>query len=214
MAGRSQDKIEAAISELGSSPDLTPLQLDVTDQASITDAASRVSSQFGKLDALINNAGIAPEGPDLATVFQTTFATNVFGPALVSAAFRELLLKSESPYSIYVSSRVGSLSMMAGLDSPMRHKRGGTAAYRASKSALNMVMLHEQLEVQDTNIKVMAMCPGYVVSNLRGTSHEQRTAGGRAGNPGVSAKLALSILRGERDSDSQKLIGSEATYAW
>ncbi|TQS32474.1 hypothetical protein Golomagni_07206, partial [Golovinomyces magnicellulatus] len=101
MAGRSLPKIEAAISDLGSTKDLTPVQLDVTDQNSITNAASLVKQQFGKLDALINNAGIAPEGPDLATVFQTTFATNVFGPALVSAAFRDLLLKSENPYSVY-----------------------------------------------------------------------------------------------------------------
>lgn len=214
MAGRSATKIADAIKELGSSPSLTPLQLDVTDQQSISKAAENVTSQFGKLDILINNAGIAPEGPDLATMFQTTFATNVFGPVLVSAAFRELLLKSESPYSIYVSSKVGSFGLITDPSSHLHGTGAGSVAYRASKSALNMVMLHEQLELKDTNIKIFAMCPGYVVSNLRGTSDEQRSGYGRAGSPDVSAETVLAIIRGERDGESATLLGSEGSLPW
>lgn len=217
-SGRSLSKIQDAIAELSpsasASSSIVPLQLDVTDSASIDEAAAAIKKQFGRIDVLVNNAGICPEGPNLADMFQTTFATNLFGPVLVSAAFRSLLLESSNPYSVYISSRVGSLAMIADPTSPMRGTQLGSVAYRASKAALNMVMLHEQLETKDTNLKTFAMCPGFVVSNIRGTSEEARTGGGYAGSPDVSANLLYTIISGEKDDDRGNFISDLGIIPW
>ena len=173
-----------------------------------------MKDNFGHLDILINNAGVQPEGPSLATILHSTFATNVIGPALMSANFRSLLLASPAPYSIYISSETGSLQMITDPTSYLRITTAGTSAYRASKSALNMIAMHEQLEVQETSLKVIVLSPGLVVSNLRGTSEEARSAFGLAGDPTDSARLVLSVLRGERDNDAGKLITNSGTAPW
>ncbi|KAK5047650.1 hypothetical protein LTR84_006315 [Exophiala bonariae] len=213
MTGRTLAKVESARKEIEVG-DLAVAQLDTTDELSIANCVSFVQEEFGRLDVLINNAGVAPEGPDLGNIYRTTLTTNVIGPALVSAAFRPLLLKSSNPYSVYISSMTGSLGLISDPKSYMRITGAGSPAYRASKAALNMVILHEQLEVASTNLKIFALCPGFVVSNLRGTSKEAREAGGRAGDPAESASAVLSILHGERDADAQKMIHKDGTHPW
>ncbi|KAH6867732.1 short chain dehydrogenase/reductase [Thelonectria olida] len=218
LAGRTLSKIDAAIAEIKAAGHgkngLTPLHLDVTDRATIQSAASAVKDKFGRLDVLVNNAGIAPNGPDLETMFSSTFRTNVFGPALVSDAFRSLLLAASSSYSIYIGSVTSSLAKITDPSSPLHVTTAGSNAYRASKAALNMIAMHEQLEVAGTPLKVRIMCPGFVVSNLRGTSEAARTAGGYAGDPANSARLLLSIVRGERDDDAVGLITGDGTSPW
>jgi NAD(P)-dependent dehydrogenase (short-subunit alcohol dehydrogenase family) len=74
-----------------------------------------------------------------------------------------------------VSSGAGSMGRAADSTSPMYRggpKNGG--AYRASKAALNMIALQESIEFSETALKVFALCPGFVVSNLRGKDEEAR----------------------------------------
>lgn len=97
------------------------MQLDVTDEKSIEAAAAHVERQFGRLDVLVNNAGVGNMDPEIKTRFQLCLATNVTGPAMVAAAFRPLLLKSQNPYSIYVSSGASTLVRNAA-GKPMRHE--------------------------------------------------------------------------------------------
>jgi NAD(P)-dependent dehydrogenase (short-subunit alcohol dehydrogenase family) len=217
MTGRSQTKVNSARDEIQHevrNDALAVAELDITDETSIDECAKLVQEKYGRLDVLINNAGIAPDGPELGKTYRSTLITNVVGPALVSAAFRPLLLKSTNPCSIYISSSTGSLGLITDPTSYMRGTFAGSPAYRASKAALNMTVLHEQLEVAGTHLKIFAICPGLVVSNLRGTSKEAREAGGRAGDPSESAELVLKILRGERDADSTSLIYKDGVHPW
>jgi NAD(P)-dependent dehydrogenase (short-subunit alcohol dehydrogenase family) len=219
VTGRSLQKAQTAAADIKASLGrddvaLTALELDVTSQPSIDAAAAAVKDKFGRLDVLVNNAGIQSLHPDLATSFRDTLATNTIGPALVSAAFRPLLLAAPAPWHLYVGSITSSLTQLTDSESWMRTTDAGTVAYRASKAALNMVAMHEQLETQESALQVRVLCPGFVVSNLRGTSEEARTGGGRAGDPDNSARLVLSILRGERDADADKLIEQKGVSPW
>jgi NAD(P)-dependent dehydrogenase (short-subunit alcohol dehydrogenase family) len=195
---------------------LSAVQLDVTDNSSIQRAASLVEDKFGHLDVLINNAGVYTTDPDIQTRFRVTLDANVIGPVLVSLAFRPLLLKSQAPYSIFVTSALGSITIS---DDPNAAFYRGypasvTSAYAASKAALNMLVVQEAIETISTALKVFAVCPGLVVSNLRGTSEEARSAGGRAGDPEVSGKTILSIVQGERDGDAGKFVHKDGVYPW
>ncbi|EXJ93215.1 hypothetical protein A1O3_01772 [Capronia epimyces CBS 606.96] len=217
MSGRSLDKVNAAKAELQATGDikgtLSSLQLDVVDEKSIEQAVAAVDQQHGRLDVLINNAGVTSSNPDIRTRFQTCMETNVLGATLVATTFRPLLLKSKNPYSVYVSSGVGSLHTAAGPDS-FATKFPNGEMYRASKAAVNMVMLDEWARFKDQGLKTFGVDPGLVVSNLRGTSEQARSAFGRAEDPIVAGRSVLSIIQGERDGDTGKVVYRESIHPW
>ena len=222
IAARSLSKAQTAKSEveaenINSASRLSTVQLDVTDGASITRARDFVEKEFGHLDALINNAAVGNSDPDVYTRFRATMDTNVIGPAVVADVSRSLLLKSSNPYSIFVSSGAGSFGraverLKGKREKPPEPTNGG--AYHVSKAALNMIALREHIGFGEKGLKVFAMSPGFVVSNLRGTSEELRSGWGKAGPASVSGELMLSILDGKRDEDVGKLVGKDGVYEW
>lgn len=139
----------------------------------------------------------------------------MLGPALVSAAFRPLLLKSSNPTSIYVSSGAGSLSRAADGTNAKLPAPGNPDAYSASKAALNMIALHERADFHDKGLKVFIMSPGFVRSNLRGTSPELVSGWGQAKDPRIAGETLLSIIQGERDADEGKFIHTQnGVFPW
>lgn len=214
MTGRSLDKVNAAISEIkngGAKATLSALQLDVTDEDSIKDAARAVDESHGRLDALINNAGVGCRVPDLKTRLTMCLTVNAIGSALVSDAFRPLLLRSKAPYSVYVSSGGGSFERNL---QPSANKLAFDEAYRISKAAQNMIAVREHMEYGVRGLKVFVMSPGCVVSNARGTSEEERNAWGAAGDPDVAGDTILRIVLGERDADVGKFVVKDGLYPW
>lgn len=210
MAGRSLDKVNKAMTDIQSTSikgSLSTIHLDVIESASITKAAQYVETTYGKLDALINNASVANMDPDMKTRMEICMETNVTGSALVAEAFRPLLLKTDNPYSIYMSSALGSMSTV---HNPYPY----IDAYRVSKAALNMLMVGEWQRYGDKGLKCFSMCPGFVVSNLRGTSEEERSGGGNAKDPLESGRLVLGILEGKRDGDVGKFVHKDGVYPW
>ena len=146
------------------------VQLDVVDQASIARAAGWIGAEFGRLDVLVNNAGIVradrsglPSETTLDTL-RTVFETNVFGPVAVTNAMLPLLRAAPAARIVNVSSGVGSLSWMLERDSPMWSLI--SVPYPASKTALNMVTVMYAKELWDTPIKVNAANPGYCATDL------------------------------------------------
>ena len=137
------------------------------------------------------------------------------GPALVAAAFRPLLLKSKNAYSIYVSSGTRTLPRNA-MQQPVSHEHIGRSghAYQVSKAALNMLAVLEARDYGPEGLKVFAMSPGFVRSNLRGETEEARSGWGGAGDPEVSGELLLSIVQGKRDADVGCLVHKDGVFAW
>ncbi len=139
-----------------------PIGLDVTDHATVDAARERIESDPGRLDALVNNAGIYgdPIGAadyDLGRAHQV-LEVNTFGPWRLTQALLPLLRGSASPRIVNVSSGAGQLSDM----------NGGRAAYRLSKAALNA--LTRTLASDERGIKVNTMCPGWVRTDMGGSA--------------------------------------------
>lgn len=137
-------------------------KLDVTDGAGIKALAAHVSTQFGRLDVLVNNAGVQidPKGSraltsDLQT-YRDTFEINVLAPLAVTQALLPLMKKNGR--IVNVSSGLGQLSDMT----------SGTPAYRMSKTALNALTRMVAAEVRGSNILVNSMSPGWVKSDMGG----------------------------------------------
>ena len=141
---------------------LIALELDVTDDASVGAALAGAEENPGSLDVLVNNAAIygtfeGVAGYDLADA-REVIETNVFGPWRLIQAALPLLRRSASPRIVYVSSGAGQLAEMGG---------GGTA-YRLSKAALNA--LTRTLAADEPELKVNAICPGWVRTDMGGSS--------------------------------------------
>jgi NAD(P)-dependent dehydrogenase (short-subunit alcohol dehydrogenase family) len=160
--------------------DARALQLDVTNQASIAAAAERIRSELGRLDVLVNNAGVSHVGkpgrslqeivkssrPSVASLdeVRAVFETNVFGVIAVTQALLPLLREAPAGRIVNVSSTVGSLTKTAEPNNPLRGIFGVT--YCPSKTALNAVTLAFALELESTRIKVNAACPGFTATDL------------------------------------------------
>jgi NAD(P)-dependent dehydrogenase (short-subunit alcohol dehydrogenase family) len=161
--------------------DARAIQLDVTDQASITAAAERIRTELGRLDVLVNNAAISHTGrrPD-ATVeeyaestrpsnvsldeVRAVWETNVFGVLAVYQAMLPLLREAPQARIVNVSSGAGSLTMNSDPSNPYRSIFG--PVYPASKTALNAMTLAMAIELESTGIKVNAVSPGFTKTNL------------------------------------------------
>ncbi|HEY6155296.1 MAG TPA: SDR family NAD(P)-dependent oxidoreductase [Candidatus Udaeobacter sp.] len=140
----------------------TFLEIDVSDNDSVTNASREFSNIENHLDVLVNNAGIIADGDNAILeinddVFRKTLETNTLGPLRVTRAFVPLLRKSKSPRVINVSSGGGQLS--DGAD-------GWAPAYCISKTALNGVTV--QLAAVLPKFAVNSMCPGWVRTEMGG----------------------------------------------
>ena len=174
VGSRDEDRGKQAEHELREAgADARAVQLDVTDSSSVRRAADWIDAEFGRLDALVNNAGIARgDGtgkPSETTVdtLRTVYETNVFGVATVTNAMLPLLLRANPAARIVnVSSEVGSIGSMTDPDSPLWPFT--SVPYPSSKTALNMLTAMYAKELRDTGIKVNAANPGYCATDLNG----------------------------------------------
>ncbi|KAK9239549.1 hypothetical protein V1525DRAFT_397749 [Lipomyces kononenkoae] len=209
LGSRSLEKGQKALDEIYSSHassllgSLSVLQIDVTDQPSILAARQDVETKYGKLDVLINNAGIIVTRPtDALTNLRETFETNTFGPAIVTDAFLPLLQKSPHPLLIYVSSGLGSVTLR--LDQHNEYFRIRGNEYRMSKSALNMLAACHKIDFAEWGCKVCAFDPGYTVTNLTGPEGRARRIQSGARDPKEAANALADIIQGRRDDDIEK----------
>lgn len=164
--------------------DAFAVPLDVTDDASVSAAADLIAERVGRLDALVNNAGITGGAPQQPTtvdpeIIRTVVETNVIGVIRVTNAMLPLLRLSAAPRIVNMSSSVGSLTRQSSAGSETT--TGPVAvAYAPSKTFLNAVMLQYVQELAGTNILINAACPGFVATDLNGFRGERTAEQGAA----------------------------------
>ncbi|GAC1428833.1 MAG: SDR family oxidoreductase [Acidobacteriaceae bacterium] len=147
------------------------IKLDVVEAGDIKTAAETIGKEYGRLDILINNAGVNYE--DLGrnstlTVsegdLRKTFETNFFAVVAVTRAMLPLLKKSSAGRIVNLSSILGSLTLHAQPGSPIYEAKG--LAYDASKAALNAFTIHLAHELKGTTVKVNSAHPGWVKTDM------------------------------------------------
>jgi NAD(P)-dependent dehydrogenase (short-subunit alcohol dehydrogenase family) len=165
LASRDPAKGRAAAKVLlGEGLDVESRALDVASARSIKAFAAWVKKRHGRLDVLVNNAGIMIDPQGLRFLdsgiktYRDSLETNLFGPLLLCQAIAPLMKKNGYGRIVNLSSGLGQLSEMG----------GGTPAYRISKTALNALTRILAAELKDANILVNAMCPGWVKTDMGG----------------------------------------------
>jgi NAD(P)-dependent dehydrogenase (short-subunit alcohol dehydrogenase family) len=192
--------------------EVTPVKLDVTEVASVRRAASAVEHDHGRLDVLVNNAGIIePAGAveTTAALMRATFEVNVFGAVCVIHAFLPLLRRSAAPRIVNVSSTTASLGLTSdGADLP------GAAdvrmAYASSKAALNMLTVqYAQTFAREpgfSHIRINSATPGYTATDMNNYQ------GARHVSEGARVIVELAVMPG--DGPTGGFFSDEGPVPW
>jgi NAD(P)-dependent dehydrogenase (short-subunit alcohol dehydrogenase family) len=174
VGARDLAKAEEAAEVLrGIGVDAQAVKLDVLNRADYAAVAKMIEKQYGRLDILINNAGVmldARTGNQTSTTSQKllreTFDTNFFAVVELTQTLLPLLRKSDAGRIVNLSSILASLTLHATKGSPIYDAK--TFAYDASKAALNSFTIHLAHELQGTKIKVNSAHPGWVKTEMGG----------------------------------------------
>ncbi len=174
LGSRDPAKGEQAAEKLRSEGiDARAVKLDVVAADDVAAVAESIEREFGKLDILINNAGVMLDSGDMmsnnvATVtteeLRTTFDTNFFAVVAITQALLPLIRKSEAGRIVNVSSILGSNTLHGSPNSPIYNAK--LFAYDASKTALNSFTVHLAHALRDTKIKVNSAHPGWVKTEM------------------------------------------------
>ncbi|HEA21992.1 hypothetical protein LCGC14_0433920 [marine sediment metagenome] len=145
------------------------IQIDVTKPETILEAKKIVEKEQGKLDILINNAGISgafPQNSEDSSIedFQEVFDTNFFGVIRVTQIFLDLLKKSETPRISNITSGLGSLTLHN--DPNWQYYSVKSAIYGPSKTALNAYTIVLAYELKDLPFKVNVIDPGFTATDF------------------------------------------------
>lgn len=182
-----QGKADAPAAELRAQGlDAHAVELDVTNTADIAALPAFLEEHFGRLDVLVNNAGVQLDtGFDVsADTLRQTYEANVIGPYAITQALLPLLRQAPAGRIVNQSSILGSLTTIS-------QGQGGTWAtpgYTSSKAALNMLTVVLAQHLADTNIKVNAAHPGWVQTDLGGADAPLGVA------EGAQTAVRLSLL--------------------
>ncbi len=160
-------EVETKFTKEGLSAVFVPI--DVTDHTTIKAVANLIRDRYGRLDVLINNAGIAidagtPPSQISIETLRKTFETNVFGAFAVMQTMLPLLRKSETGRVVNMSSGLGSLTQNS--DPNYEFANWKLLAYNASKTTLNAFTVQFAYELKDTSIKINSADPGFTATDL------------------------------------------------
>ena len=191
IGARDEQRREEAVAKLrATGVDAFGVPLDVTDDTSVTAAARLIEARSGRLDVLVNNAGVTGGWPQQPTTIaadtvRAAVETNVIGVIRVTNAMLPLLRHSTSPRIVNMSSHVASLTSQT---TPGLEVGPITAAYAPSKTFLNAVTVQYAKELAGTGILINNACPGYVITDFN------NGAGARSAEDGAAIAIRLATL--------------------
>jgi NAD(P)-dependent dehydrogenase (short-subunit alcohol dehydrogenase family) len=183
---------DAAVAKLaGDGGDARFVLIDVVKPVTIESAAAMIDAEHGRLDVLVNNAGISDKAdgpPGVASIdaVRRVFEVNFFGALAVTQAMLPLLRKSAAGRIVNVSSGLGSLTHNG--DPAWEFANVKRMGYNGSKAALNMLTVQLAAELKDTGIKVNAANPGFTATDLNAHRGYQTVA------QGAEAAVRLALL--------------------
>ncbi|GGP02655.1 SDR family oxidoreductase [Nonomuraea glycinis] len=212
VGARDEARRASAVEKLrAAGVDAFGVPLDVTDDQSVTEAAELIERQAGRLDVLVNNAGISgemgtgwvqdPTTLDLDVV-RKVMETNVIGVIRVTNAMLPLLRRSASPRIVNASSTVGSVTWQA---DPNVDVGPIMAAYAPTKSYLNAVTVQYARHFAGTNILINAACPGLVATDF---------TGGYGRPPQEAAATAIRLATLPDDGPTGSFFNDEGVIPW
>lgn len=214
IGARSEVKGIEAESKLKSEGlDVEYIKLDVNDPKTHESAARFIDATYGKLDILINNAGVflnefdngvpIPASKTPIKTFRDTFDTNFFSTIELTQTFLPLVKKSDAGRIVFLSSGLGSLGLHSDPKSEIYDFK--VPAYNISKTALNGYAVHLAHELKDTPIKVNAAHPGSVVTDMNAN-------GEIPVEEGAKTSVALATLPADGYSGKFVYLGEELPW--
>ncbi|MGN9909887.1 SDR family NAD(P)-dependent oxidoreductase [Phytohabitans sp. LJ34] len=199
IGARDAERGEKAAAALGS----RFVRLDVTDDASVSEALATIDAAEGRLDVLVNNAGILGAGGVDGPTALRVFDTNVVGIVRVTEAALPLLRKSSNPTVVTLSSSMGSFWAVTNPDRPEFNLP--LALYAASKSAATMLTV--QYAKSEPGVKFNALEPGTTATDM--------TAAFGVGRPAVeSAKTVVRLATLDADGPTGTFTDEFGHLSW
>ncbi|KAF4839321.1 Short-chain dehydrogenase/reductase tropE [Colletotrichum siamense] len=213
---------------------LSTVQLDISEDSSIETAVQDIKSRFGRLDVLVNNAGVLHDA-DIAAGkmsiregFNTSWDVNVTGTHVLTTQAMPLLLKSSDARLIFITSGTSSLTESGLVDVPVPKLRALNASpakgwpkntpdaiplYRSVKTGLNMLMREWHRTLLNDGVKVWGINPGYVATGIGGVGAEEMKKMG-ARDPAEAGKFIKDVVEGSRDEDVGKVVRANGVQPW
>ncbi|MEW6437448.1 MAG: SDR family oxidoreductase [Pseudomonadota bacterium] len=210
LGSRDRARGEAAVAALkGAGLDVRLLEIDVADDASVTKAAQRLAQETGRLDVLVNNAGIAlslstPPSTEAVAQVKAVYEVNVFGPVRVTQAFLPLLKVAPAPRIVMVSSGLASLTRL--VDPASEFYAINLLSYNSSKTALNAVTVSFAKELAASGFKVNAADPGYTATDLNGHTGYRTVA--------QAAEIILKLATLPADGPTAGFFDDQGAESW
>lgn len=210
MGARDQKRGEKAVADIqAQGVPVEFIQLDVTSQESVDQAAEEVERLYGRLDILVNNAGVnidwIPASDLTLDGLQRTFEVNLFGAFRVTKAMLPLLRKSRHGRIVNLTSGNGSFAFNTNPQVPLP-PRNTLLAYASSKAALNMMTLRLADDLKSAGIKVNAADPGFTATEMN------QFRGTRTVEEGAATPVRLALL--PDDGPTGGVFGNDGQEPW
>ncbi|GAB2654911.1 SDR family oxidoreductase [Kribbella swartbergensis] len=189
--------------------DVVAVQLEVTDETSVRAAAGRIEAEYGRLDVLVNNAAIIPDGDDAVSrvagdVLRQAFETNVIGLVGVTQAMLPLLRKAEQARIVNLSTSLASFELVGNPESELSTML--LLGYNASKAAVNMVTVMLANELRGTGILVNGADPGNCATDMGGWDAPR--------TPQQGAAVAVRMATLGADGPTGEVYAEEGRLPW